>query len=62
MTRQQTKTVNCTDELPDQISMSQCRDCGGDTTTKQDGGGEYEVCIRCGLRQDGLGHLQQRFW
>lgn len=37
-----------------------CKDCGGELTTREDAGGEYELCTRCGLRQDGLGELQRR--
>ena len=38
-----------------------CPACGHSRfVTKEDAGGEYEVCTNCGRRQDGLGRLQDR--
>lgn len=38
-----------------------CKECGGSVVTREDDGGEFGLCVDCGLRQDGLSGLQKRF-
>jgi hypothetical protein len=39
-----------------------CKGCGASDAfvTREDAGGEYEMCAECGRRNDGLGRLQDR--
>ena len=45
------------------MTEHECPRCGGSHfATREDDAGDYEACVNCGRRQDGLGHLEDRFF